>query len=83
MQTDSGYEKFECLTYEHLTSYLDGTLEQRALESCKCHLASCNHCSLAFEALKHLLNDELTPEEESLLEMVAPGRPFRFGRSFR
>ncbi len=80
MRSDSGYEKFECLTYEHLTSYLDGTLERRALESCECHLAFCNRCSVALEVLKHFLNDEPTPEETNVIERIGPGRPFRFGR---
>ena len=83
MRSDGGYEKFECLTYEHLTSYLDGTLEPRAFEACEWQLASCNRCALAFEALKHLLNDELTPEEKNVIEMVGPGRLFRFGCSSR
>ncbi len=75
VRSDGASEKFECLTYEHLTSYLDGTLERQALESCECHLAFCNRCSLALEMLKYLLNDELTPEETNLIEMVGSGRP--------
>ena len=74
MRSDGAYEKFECLKYEHLTSYLDGTLERQALESCERHLMFCNRCSLVLEMLKHLVNEELTPEETTLIEMVGLGR---------
>ena len=80
MLSDSGDEKFKCLTYDHLTSYLDGTLEPGTLESCERHLASCNRCSLAREMLEELLSDEVTQEEIRLIEMVGPGRPLKLGR---
>ena len=79
MLNDSARENFECLTYERLTSYLDGALEREAAESCERHFASCTRCSLAREMLQALLSDELMPEEANLIETVGPGRPLRLG----
>jgi tetratricopeptide (TPR) repeat protein len=64
---DSG----ECLDDETLTDYLEGSLDPAIKAASEVHLIACDDCRQRLAFYIRLLDDEITPEEEAVIQTAS------------
>jgi hypothetical protein len=60
----------DCLRQEELADYLDGGLDPAIKTVTEVHLLTCDKCRQSLAQLMRVMNDEVTPEEASIIRSV-------------
>ena len=69
------------LSYEELASLLDGTGSGIDRQFGACHLESCQRCAAGLDAIRYLMKEELSLDEDLILRGLGNGKTSVFRKT--